>query len=169
MSRTQKEVWCLRFSKSPPMKLKDIAARLGVGLSAVAQRWARGREVLGRAPDLVRASAEVGPTGAVPTTALAELAEQKLRMAMECMDAARFRGATFQHLAQGARSLMDIRQVLRGEPMQIIRHEEDRKGMTKLMELILKEATRRGIEVRHDPALGGPVVETRAIDAGSET
>ncbi len=82
----------------------------------------------------------------IKTEHLQEMLDEKAYLALAHMDEVTFAKADLATLGKTAGVLIDKRQLLRGEPTQIMGHN-DRKKLDDIAGLLLKEAQRRGVVV----------------------
>ena len=87
---------------------------------------------------------------ALKTPALLSLIEEKIGMCLEHMDDYTFANAELRDLAVTFGILAEKRQLLRGEPTQILSVNE-RTHMNDLLPMIVKEAGRRGMTIDATP------------------
>lgn len=88
----------------------------------------------------------LGASRALKTAEITDLLSTKIHMALTAMDEHVVQEASFRDLALGATAMIEKRQLLRGEPTQII-SDADRKKLHELMPELMKEAGRRGITI----------------------
>ena len=81
------------------------------------------------------------------TGELLRLVNERLDLTLGYMDEFTAAGASHRDLGLVAAALIEKRQLLRGEPTQIISHEE-RKSLNQLLPLAIAEAQRRGLVVQ---------------------
>ena len=72
--------------------------------------------------------------------------DERIGHALTYMDDYVMADANFRDLAMGTAQLIEKRQLLKGEPTQIISVDE-RKTLNQLLPLLIKEATRRGVTI----------------------
>lgn len=108
---------------------------------------------------------------ALKTPALLSLIEEKIGMCLEHMDDYTFANAELRDLAVTFGILAEKRQLLRGEPTQILSVNE-RTHMNDLLPMIVKEATRRGMtidatptQVEHEAGVDTRVLAREGLDA----
>lgn len=90
------------------------------------------------------------------TQELLDLLGRKLHLALSYMDDKVIAEASFRDLALGSTAMIEKRQLLRGEPTQIV-SDLERKRLAELTPLLIAEALRRGIT--YDGAVVAKVVE----------
>lgn len=105
--------------------------------------------------------------GAIKTPQLLSLIEEKIGMALEHMDDVTFANAELRDLAVTFGILAEKRQLLRGEPTQILSVNE-RTHMNELLPLIVKEASRRGMTIDATPINDGDEVGVNTRVLGRE-
>ena len=71
---------------------------------------------------------------------------ERIELALEYMDEKVIAEASFRDLAMGTSALLEKRQLLSGEPTQIL-SDLERKNLHELMPLLIVEAKRRGITI----------------------
>jgi hypothetical protein len=81
--------------------------------------------------------------------------EKRLSLALHFLDEATLRDASVKQLSDLVKVMFDRRQLLMGEPTQIVSND-DRRTINKLLPIILEQARMRGISV--------PVIEGEIID-----
>lgn len=85
--------------------------------------------------------------------------EQKLALALHYMDASHMQDAGLSVLTKTFGTLLDRRQLLKGEPTQIVA-TEDRAALNTVLPKLLAEAERRGLTV---PMLEGQMEVVEAV------
>ena len=95
------------------------------------------------------------PNEKMTTDVLLDKMEQKLSLVLHYMDRGKLEDATLGQLKEIFKVVFDRRQLLRGEPTQIVSND-DRRAMKELFPLLVKEAKRRGLQV---PVIEGELVE----------
>lgn len=88
------------------------------------------------------------------TSKMIQQLNEKIGMALEYMDDFSFSNASLRDLTIGLGILIEKKQLLSGEPTQILSVEE-RKNINELLPYLIKETNRRGITIEHVP--GEPV------------
>lgn len=82
----------------------------------------------------------------VTTASLTKLIEEKLPLLLNAIDQKKVDDATLRDIAVAFGVLAEKRQLLKGEPTQILTYEE-RSNINDLLPAVLKEAKRRGMVV----------------------
>lgn len=99
-----------------------------------------------------------GDGGAIPgkpdTKYFQDAFDQKLALALACLDPVAIASASVADLTRLTSMLTEKRALLRGEPTSIVRNEQ-RGGLDKLAELLLTEVGRRGIVLDAPKGPGG--------------
>lgn len=80
------------------------------------------------------------------TQEVLDLLGQKIHLALQYMDDKVMSEASFRDLALGTTAMIEKRQLLRGEPTQII-SDAERAKLHELVPLLIQEAQRRGLTV----------------------
>ena len=80
------------------------------------------------------------------TDEILDLLGHKIHLALSYMDEKVMEDASFRDLALGATAMIEKRQLLRGEPTQII-SDLERKKLTELLPALIAEGQRRGITI----------------------
>lgn len=80
------------------------------------------------------------------TQEILDLLGQKIHLALQYMDDKVMSEANFRDLALGTTAMIEKRQLLRGEPTQII-SDAERAKLHELVPLLIQEAQRRGLTV----------------------
>ena len=108
---------------------------------------------------------------ALKTPQLLHLIEEKIGMCLEHMDDYTFANAELRDLAVTFGILAEKRQLLRGEPTQILSVNE-RVNMNELLPQIIKEAGRRGMtidatptQIEHEAGVDTRVLPREGLDA----
>jgi hypothetical protein len=168
LSPRERQVYLLRFSVTPPMPGPRVAELLGMKPTRFSPMWAGIRKKTGI--DSMEAKAKQVKdvtSGRVPTGEFLVLLEQAARRALRSMDAHRMAKADLKSLAGAVRDIMTMRNLILGEPTQIIGSDSRRK-LDEVAALILKETVRRGLAIRNDPNTGMPLIDgSRIIDVES--
>ena len=152
-----------------PRPISECAERIGVSLSTAKNHWTAISRKLGRNPadglvkDGPRPSKEVQQitdlARAAPET-MQELLQEKARLLLEEIDLAKAKRASVGELSRGAEALLKTRNLILGEPTQILR-VEDRQNLGQIIAKLAEEAQKRGYEVA-----GGELVHSsRVIEA----
>ena len=144
----------------------EIAQQLGLKDSSVRVYLQTAKRKLGRRLDqpALPVPGEIEIPGArLPMGQMLALLEHKARLALQAMDRERFADAKLRDLSQTVKDLLTTRNLLLGEPTQIIRSEE-RLSLNEAVKLIVAEAQRRGLEIGTEPESGGVFVG-RTIEA----
>jgi len=80
------------------------------------------------------------------TNEILDLLGQKIHLALSYMDDKAMAEASFRDLALGTTAMIEKRQLLRGEPTQIV-SDAERAKLHELVPLLVQEAARRGITI----------------------
>ena len=78
------------------------------------------------------------------TQEILDMLGKKIHLALSYMDDKVMAEASFRDLALGSTAMIEKRQLLRGEPTQIV-SDHDRKKLHELLPLLIEEGQRRGI------------------------
>jgi hypothetical protein len=149
---TEKNLFLLVRAVSPPLAIKDIADELDLSLSETVSMLDR-REM--------RTSV---PAARVPVGEFLKLLETACKRVLVAMDAAKIEQADLKGLSATFRDLMNTRALLLGEPTQII-SSDHRRSMADALQVLVAEATRRGIAIQTDQQGGITVRRPVTIDA----
>ncbi len=106
----------------------------------------------------VKYNGEITELKALKTAEILELLGKKINLALSYMDDKVMSEASFRDLALGTTAMIEKRQLLRGEPTQII-SDNERKKLHELIPSLIAEAQRRGITIE------GKVTEKLVEDA----
>lgn len=173
LTRKEQEAWAVIHSRKPARTQRQAGEWLGVGSKAIERRVAGYRRKLGAPASWgtpkpgERAEKPAGTVGIgggdeITSSSMERLASTRLWQVLQAMDTQKQADATLQQLGNTAKYLHDIRQTLRGEPTQIVRHE-DRMQFDEAMGLLLAEARRRQLEIGFDETTGKPAVSQRQV------
>lgn len=153
------QVYVVRTSRDPWLTVSETAKAMGLTPSGISQCWKQLRyrcsvQPLDRGAPREQPSQAVLPSGRVATETLLRTIEPALHdIVKEMRDRGKIRKATLQQLAVSAGKLTDIRQVLSGEPTQIIAHEQ-RGNLLDLVGLLMTDMKRRGLSAHMDQRTG---------------
>ncbi len=152
----QQEVFQCRLSADPPLSYNQVGELLGMQRKAVEHHWVAIKRRLGRDPlegATKRTRKHSGPGNeaqlatVAPQTTAAVL-ESKIRLMLNQITPDKVREEKASELARGVYQLVQARQIRLGEPTQILRVEE-RRHVQDLIPALLKEAERRGWEMKN--------------------
>lgn len=118
----------------PFKRLEDVATDCGLPKAVIKGLVRRMRVKFGEVTAEMRA---------IKTKDMIVKIDERIHHALTYMDDYIMAEASFRDLAMGTAQLIEKRQLLKGEPTQIV-SVEDRRAMTELVPLMLKEAQRRG-------------------------
>lgn len=94
--------------------------------------------------------------------------DSKIQMTLDYMDDFVIAGANYRDLTIGLGIMLEKRQLLNGEPTQIMSMEE-RKNLNELLPYIIAETRRRGITIDQNDGVTTILPETPQIEALSKT
>ena len=95
---------------------------------------------------LVRYGKPIQVAKDIRTKHISDMLDEKIWLAGQFMDEFSMSNANFRDLALGVTAMVEKRQLLRGEPTQIV-SDHERKKLHELMPLLLAEAQRRGVVI----------------------
>ena len=173
LSPKQQLIYATRMSTDPPLSAVATAQRLGMTSKTVGSHWSTIRERLARDP--LRKWKETGSvtTGGredidrlrdVPVQTLVKLTEMRAEAIIRGITPEKIADASLKELTAGYRELINSRQLLKGEPTQILQVNQ-RANLKKLFPVVMKQLQARGVtlEISGD----GPRV-VKQIDAMAE-
>lgn len=102
------------------------------------------------------------PATRVPVGRFLKLIESAAERILLAMDQKRVDGADLKSLGSVFRELINSRALLLGEPTQIV-GSDHRRAMNTVVEAMLIEARRRGLEISTDPATGAVVTRRPVV------
>lgn len=138
------------IEKTDPAKAGELLALLTTPsearLGEIAEAVGLSKEVVGRFVEVMRTSymAFNEEVREVSANEFLPLIDTRAKQALQFMTPEKMAAANVRDLAVMFGVLMEKRQLLRGEPTQIL-SVDDRRQMTTLMPFMLKEAQRRGM------------------------
>lgn len=149
-------VYECRMSTNPPRTVAETARLLGCKDELVKNAWKAIRAKLGYDPLAQAKELGLAPRDpanedemqqeqlrAVQPEVLARLLEMRAESVLREITPAKIREAKLRDLTAGAKELLSMRQLIRGEPTQILATQQ-RDNMFRLMPQFIKEAQRRG-------------------------
>lgn len=167
LTRREKQLYLLRFSTDPPMSTGDLAEKLGMQRNTVAKLWQRVRDKTGL-PTLEPAAVHQRAisTGRVPQGEYLARIDQNARAALERMEALIPNSGSLKDVSVVFRDLMNVRALILGEPTSII-GTNNRQTVNEVVEMLVREAKRRGIHIGTESSSGNVVLEsmTKVIEA----
>jgi len=140
----ERKVFCLLRGLSDPPSVQEIANELDLTIGEV-------QEIIDRHE--MRAAA---PAKRVPVGTFLRLIETAAERVLLAMDKRRVDQADMKSLGSVFRELINARALLLGEPTQIV-GSDHRRAMNRVVEDMLLEARRRGIEIGIDQSTGAVV------------
>lgn len=166
LSRREKQLYLLRFSSDPPLTTAQLAQAMGLQRATVTKVWGRVREKTGlatmEAP--VRQARAIG-SRRVTQGEFLERIERGARLALKQMPKLIPKG-DLKSVSSTFRDLMMMRNLILGEPT-VIHGSSDRRQVNEVVELLIREAKRRGIHIGTDSDTGNVVLQnvTHVIEA----
>ena len=167
----QQRIYAIRMSEKPPLSARVTAEKMGIAYGTVSYHWTQIRTKLGRDPLIeFKEKGEVTGSGYedferlrnVSPDTIGKLTDMRLEAILRAIDTDRIASATLSELGSAAEKIARIRQLIRGEPTQILRVEQ-RDNLHKLWPQMLKELKRRGMSMEIDGS--GEVRAVQQIEA----
>jgi len=151
-----RNLYQIRLETEPVRTIPQCARMLGIKPGTAQTYWTEIKKCLGKNPVAGRKTAsnaktqaqleqerELALMKAVAPKTMAELLNQKARILLEHITDKRAAQATVSELARAAQNLIQSRNLILGEPTQILR-VEDRRHLHELLPAMLEEARQRG-------------------------
>jgi hypothetical protein len=163
----QARVYELRHQSDPPRPWREIGRLLGQGEDVANVRKAYKRAVANMARDAARpieiAERPRGNSGrevkSVRKERLTQLWGTRAEQSLGGMTTDKFEKASLKDLAIMAGIATDKLLLLRGQPTEIIRTEDDRRTLAELASAFVIEARRRNVEIDVTPSSGADLSE----------
>lgn len=162
------QLYVIRKAENPPLTESEIVRRTGLKTANVKSVFADARKKL---PGLSfrenmtangggRGRSQPMASGRVSSEAfLRELEPAALKIARQLSNEQKIGKATLAQLGQTLRGIIEMRQILSGEPTQIIAHEQ-RGDALDMAKWLVSELQRRGMQVKGiDQRTGEPRIE----------
>lgn len=166
LTPVQAQIYECRMSVTPPRKVKDVARLLGKSAKSIGNTWTKIRHTLGYDP-LAEAKAlglthrhgspnadtAVDQLKTVSPEVLARRIEMAADRMLQHFSETKMENANLSELSRAVKDLLSMRQLLRGEPTQILSTAQ-RTKLSEMMPAFIKEAQRRGYEFQINPSTG---------------
>lgn len=160
------QVYVLRKSGDPERTHAQVGRLMGMPTTSVYPFW-KGAVAKTGVPasnpggsnPIVRVTEAISPTGEIRTRELDRQINLALWTALSKLtDRSLLEKATYDHLQRGVKTLFEIRQLRRGEPTDIVRHEDVPK-MEQIGKMLMGSLRRFGYEYKGLDGSGMPILE----------
>ena len=154
LSPAEQKIYVCRMATDPPRSQVETATLLGITSGAVSSTWSKIRAKLGYDP--MREWKEIGKKGSsgedferfrnVSPVSLLRQLETNLDKLLRAFSQEKIEKATVSELSAAVERLGKYRQILRGEPTQIISTDQ-RANMLRLLPAVIKQLGKYGVTV----------------------
>jgi hypothetical protein len=155
LTPSEARLFALRMATDPPRTAAECGRMVGLSLSHIDKQWKSIRSKLGRDPLIAwKQTGHLSAGGVeqferlrmVPTDTLIKLAEMRAEALLRAITPEKLEKATVKDLTSGYRELINSRQLLKGEPTQILQVNQ-RENLKRLFPVVLKQLRRKGVDV----------------------
>lgn len=153
LSPAEQRLYALRMATNPPRPLRECATMLGKGLTTLEKSWKNVKAKLGRDPLIEwKQKGVIGTGGAddferlrnVSPDTMIKLLDMRIEAMARGITKEKIAAASLKELTGGIRESVNARQLLKGEPTQILQVNQ-RENLRRLFPLAVKELHRRGL------------------------
>lgn len=168
LTPAQARLYALRMATDPPRTARSCAEMLGISLGTTEKAWKQIKAKLGRDPLIAwKEKGVISQSGAedferlrnVSNDTMVKLVEMRIESMMRGITKDKIAEASLKDLTSGARDLGNFRQLLKGEPTQILQVNQRQNLMRQVMPQLMREFQRRGLSLEIDAVNGARAVK----------